>query len=72
MRSPRWRPLNFKYLYLSLYTREQRNYNGFIIVLRVGQHDETNAKTARRVNLWGLEDSAYELPVNGRLFLIHN
>ena len=44
---PRWRPLNCKYLYLSLYTRWQRNSNGYTHVFGVQLSKTYNGNVVR-------------------------
>ena len=47
MENPRWRPLNFKSVYLSLYTRWQRNSNGHTYIFGVQLSDVCNGNDVR-------------------------
>jgi len=45
--NPRWRPLNFQNVYLSLYTRYQRNSNGYTYVFGVQLSYNDNGNVVR-------------------------
>ena len=50
--NPRWRPLNLNYVYLSLYTRWQRNFKGYTHIFGIKQHGRKNVNTLLRRGKW--------------------
>ena len=46
-------------VYLSSYTRKQRNSNGFTHVFGVRQHGETSLNTVRRLGMFEIKDGGH-------------
>ena len=52
LKNPRWRPLNFKCMYLLFQTRNQRNYNGYTFIFGVKHSIGTHKNTMRPNRKW--------------------
>ena len=50
---------NFEYLFLSLYTRWQRNSNGYTHVFGVRQHEKTSENSDRRLSMLKIKDGGH-------------